>query len=33
MYRLGYEDALGELLSKFGIKIIKEVKRIGDEPD
>jgi len=33
MYRLGYEDALRTLLSKFGIDITKEVKRIGDEPD
>lgn len=33
MYKLGYEDALLTLLSKFGIDLTKEVKRIGDEPD
>lgn len=33
MYRMGCANALGALLSKFGIDITKEVKRIGDEPD
>lgn len=32
MYRMGCANALGALLSKFGIDITKEVKRIGDEP-
>ena len=33
MYRLGYGDALLVLLSKFGIDITEEVKRVRDEPD
>ena len=33
MYRMGCANALGALLSKFGIDITKEAKRIGDEPD
>lgn len=33
MYRMGCANALGALLSKFGIDLTKEVKRIGDEPD
>lgn len=33
MYRRGCANALGALLSKFGIDITKEAKRIGDEPD
>ena len=37
MYRLGYEDALLVLLSKFGVDITEEVKRVrdasGNEPD
>ena len=33
MYRMGCANALGALLSKFGIDLTKEVKRVGDEPD
>ena len=33
MYRMGCANALGALLSQFGIDITKEVKRIWDEPD
>lgn len=32
MYRLGYGDALLVLLSKFGIDITEEVRRVRDEP-
>ena len=33
MYRMGCANALGALLSEFGIDITEEVKRIGDKPD